>query len=89
MKRRTEYGFDPNRPPMSDVLIIEPRNSNNVMVYCPPNGGENPWIETFDNFDDALAVASREAKKRGQAAVLHTQDALDLWMEGLQSLESA
>ncbi|MBB2709664.1 hypothetical protein N2597_08045 [Rhizobium sophoriradicis] len=68
---------------MRRVIIIAPSDSEDVLVYCPPVDGQDPWVEKVADLDAAEKLAAVLIKKTGQPTVLLTRDVVDWWKAGL------
>ncbi|EJC66126.1 hypothetical protein Rleg5DRAFT_1833 [Rhizobium leguminosarum bv. viciae WSM1455] len=69
---------------MRRVIIIAPSDSDNVLVYCPPIDGQDPWVEEMDDLEAAERLASTLIQETGQSVVLMTKDTVDWWKTGLK-----
>jgi hypothetical protein len=83
MAKRVSYTYDKSSV-LTQVLIIWPQNRAEYFVYCPPIGAENPWVEEFADYDDAVAAASHLIARTGQRHVQLTRDTTPWWLTGLE-----
>jgi hypothetical protein len=86
MKLRTYFTYDAANV-LPRVIIIAPRDTKEVFVYCPPIDGQDPWIDQVDDFEAAERLASSLIMRTGQRTVLVTTDIVDWWKSGLTALE--
>ncbi len=68
---------------MRRVIIIAPNDSEDILVYCPPIDGQDPWVEEMADLEAAEKLASVLIQKTGQSVVLMTRDTVDWWKSGL------
>ncbi|KAB1113589.1 hypothetical protein F4V89_12830 [Neorhizobium galegae] len=79
---RTYYSFDPQRA-SDQVIIAAPSEGDEIFVYCPPIGGDFPWIERVEDLESAYDLAAGIIAITGQPEPIVTFDNFRWWTAGL------
>lgn len=83
MARKFYKTIDGEKPP-GNVVLVEPEDSTEFVVYSPPGEKRLAWTETFTDRDEAMRLARSLAKEISQDVVFVTHDTKEWWLVGLQ-----
>lgn len=83
MLQRTEYDVDPQTPPSSEVVVVQPAGVPHALVYIPPIKGSAPTVEVYAEPQVAHERAARLCETEGLPPYQMSDDQSGGWLRGL------